>query len=170
MEVIVIRHSSALEQGKTRAAGLSDGERPLTAQGERRARAVAAGLRTTLGSDCAINNILTSPLLRARQTAEILAGYLDDPPVDEVDELASPAQTQAIDACLHEHFGADRIVIVGHEPDLSTWVSWSLTRRHDRLLAFQPAGTALLDFPGVPEGGTGTLRWFLNPEQLRAQG
>ena len=63
-----------------------------------------------------------------------------------------------------------RLLLVGHEPDLATWVSWSLTRRRDRLLAFKKAGAALLEFPGPPEGGTGTLRWLLAARQLRALG
>ena len=61
-------------------------------------------------------------------------------------------------------------MLVGHEPDLATWVSWGLTRRRDRLLAFKKAGAALLEFPGAPDGGTGTLRWLLTAQQLRALG
>jgi phosphohistidine phosphatase len=167
MEVIVIRHSIALGPEPAQAAGLSDGERPLTDHGKRYARAAAAGMRAVLAA-APVNTILTSPLLRARQTSEILAGYLDDPPADETDALAPATTMAAIDSELHQHFGAHRVLLVGHEPILSHWVSWSLTRRHDRLLAFKTTGAALLAFPGAPEGGTGTLRWLLTPEQLHA--
>jgi phosphohistidine phosphatase len=169
MDIIVIRHGIALEADKAQRLGLSDAERPLTPEGQRQARAAAAGLRATL-AELHIDDIVTSPLLRAVQTTEILAGYLDDPTIEEADALAPPVDMQALDEFLHSHFGDRRLVLVGHEPDLANWVSWSLTRRRDRLLAFKKAGAALLEFPGPPEGGTGTLRWLLTAQQLRALG
>ncbi|WP_423822898.1 phosphohistidine phosphatase SixA [Salinisphaera sp. SPP-AMP-43] len=169
MDIIVIRHGIALDGDTAEGMGLSDAERPLTALGERRTRAAAAGLRQAL-TDLPVDDILTSPLLRARQTAAILADYLDDPPVDQADVLAPAMDMEAVDSWLHAHFGERRVMLVGHEPDLATWVSWSLTRRRDRLMAFKKAGAALLEFPGAPDGGTGTLRWLLTAKQLRALG
>lgn len=169
MDVIVIRHGIALDADAATQLGLSDEERPLTPKGERRLRAAAIGLRAVL-SDMPVDDILTSPLLRARQTAEILADYLDNPPVDEASALAPPVDMAKLDTFLHQHFGERRVMLVGHEPDLATWVSWSLTRHRDRLMAFKKAGAALLEFPGAPEGGTGTLRWLLTAGQLRALG
>jgi len=169
MDIIVIRHGIALDADKTRTLGLSDAERPLTPKGQSRTRAAAAGLKAALDG-AGIDNIVASPLLRARQTADILAGYLDDPPIDEADELAPPIDLAELDDWLHSRFGSRRLLLVGHEPDLATWVSWSLTRRRDRLMAFKKAGAALLEFPGPPEGGTGTLRWLLTAAQLRQLG
>ncbi len=168
MEVIVIRHGLALDADKAKAMDLSDAERPLTDKGRRRTRAAAGGLRDVL-ADRHVDNILVSPLLRARQTADILGGYLDDPPIDEISALAPPVDMAALDACLHACSG-QRLLLVGHEPDLANWVSWSLTRRRDRLLAFKKAGAALVEFSGAAEGGTGTLRWLLTAAQLRAMG
>lgn len=169
MDIIVIRHGIALDADAAARLGLSDDERPLTPRGERRTRAAAIGLRATL-ADMPVDDVLASPLLRARQTADIVAGYLDDPPIDEADVLAPPVDMTRLDAWLHQHFGERRVMLVGHEPDLATWVSWSLTRRRDRLMAFKKAGAALLEFPGAPEGGTGTLRWLLTASQLRELG
>lgn len=169
MDIIVIRHGIALDADKAHALGLSDGERPLTPEGARRTRASAAGLRAAL-KDLAIDDIVTSPLLRAVQTAEILTGYLDDPTTEETEALAPPVDMAELDGFLHTHFGDRRLVLVGHEPDLASWVSWGLTRRRDRLMALKKAGAAFLEFPGPPEGGTGTLRWLLTARQLRALG
>jgi len=169
MDIIVIRHGIALDADSAADLGLSDSERPLTAKGQRRTRAAAIGLRATLAG-ARIDDIVVSPLLRARQTADIIAGYLDDPTLEETDVLAPPVDMAALDRFLHTHFGDRRLLLVGHEPDLANWVSWSLTRRRDRLMAFKKAGAALLEFPGPPEGGTGTLRWLLTAEQLRALG
>ncbi len=169
MEVIVIRHGMALDADKAKAMDLSDAERPLTEKARRRTRAAPGGLRKAL-ADKRVASILVSPLLRPRHTADILGGYLDDPPIDEVHALAPPVDMAALDACLPACSGSQRLLLVGHEPDLANWVSWSLTRRRDRLLAFKKAGAALVEFPGAAEGGTGTLRWLLTAAQLRAMG
>lgn len=161
----MIRHSIALDPDKARSSGLSDGERPLTRPGNQRARGVACGLRLLL-QDSPVNVILTSPLLRARQTAAIVADYLGNPPVDETESLVPTTTMEAIDTELHRHFGAQRVILVGHEPSLSRWLTWSLTRHHDRFASLQTGSAALLDFPGAPEGGTGALHWLLTPEQL----
>lgn len=166
MEVIVIRHGDAISADQTEAIGLSDGERPLTDTGRRQTRAAAAGLRHILGND-RINYILVSPLLRARQTADILRDYLDDPIVDESVALAPTAGPEAIDAALRACTGTERVLLVGHAPDLGAWVSWGLTRKHDRLMALKKNGTACIQFPGLAEGGTGSLRWLLSGQQLR---
>lgn len=162
-----MRHGIALDADRAHEMGLSDAERPLTPKGERRTRAAAAGLRGVLDG-AVIDDIVTSPLLRARQTAELIAPYLDDANIEEAEQLAPPVAMEELDTFLHTHFGDRRLLLVGHEPDLATWVSWSLTRRRDRLMAFKKAGAALLEFPGAPEGGTGTLRWLLTAGQLRA--
>lgn len=165
MEVIVMRHGEAMPAEQATAIGLSDGERPLSDKGRRHTRAAAAGLRHTLG-DNRVTHILVSPLLRARQTADILGAYLDDPPIDEADALAG-GSVEAVDAALHACGNIERLLLVGHAPALGTWVSWSLTRKYERLMALSKNGAALVEFPGIAEGGTGTLRWLLSGEQLR---
>lgn len=166
MEVIVMRHGEAMPADQTADIGLSDGERPLTDQGRRDTRAAATGLRQTL-ADSRVNYMLVSPLLRARQTADIVGAYLDDPLVDEADALQPDAGAEAIDAALHASGNIERLLLVGHAPALGTWVSWSLTRKHDRLMSLSKNGVALVDFPGIAEGGTGTLCWLLDGDQLR---
>lgn len=166
MEVIIIRHGDALSADRTEALGLSDGERPLTDKGRRQTRAAATGLRHTLG-EARVDYILVSPLLRARQTADILHDYLDDPITDETDALAPATGAATIDAALHDYTGSERLVLIGHEPDLGIWACWSLTRKTSRFTAFKTNGAALIEFPGVAEGGTGTLRWLLTGAQLR---
>jgi|SRR5699024_8219870 len=169
MEVLICRHGDALSPEQTDTMRLSDDERPLTDKGRRQTRAAAAGLRHLLGED-RIGHVLVSPLLRARQTAEILRDYLDDPVTDESEALTPAAGVEAVDAALHACAGTERLLLVGHEPDLALWLSWSLTRKHERVTKFSKNGAALVDFPGVAEGGTGTLRWLLTGAQLRASG
>lgn len=167
MEVIVMRHGAAMPTDQATAIGLSDDERPLTDQGRRDTRAAGAGLRRMLG-DARVNYLLVSPLLRARQSADILGAYLDDPLTDTCDALRPDADTAAIDTALHASGNISRLLLVGHAPALGTWASWSLTRKRDRLTALSTNGAALIEFPGIAEGGTGTLRWLLPGAQLRA--
>jgi|GEM_PF-184382 len=177
MEIIVARHGEALAPTQAAAMGLSDAERPLTDSGRRQTRAAAAGLRHVLqgssgqagsGQAKSVQYMLLSPLLRARHTADILRAYVDDPVADETDMLQPGASVAEIDELLHGCAHSERLLLIGHEPDLSTWISWSLTRKPQRVVAFGINSAALLEFPGVAEGGTGTLRWLLTGPQLRA--
>lgn len=166
MEIILTRHGDALSPDKAEAIGLSDGERPLTEKGKRQTRAAAAALRHVLDNK-RVDYLLTSPLLRARQTGDILGGYLGDPVADPTDALAPAAGNEAIDTMLRTCGDSECLLLVGHAPDLGKWVSWGLTRQTCRLRQFKQNGVALIEFPGVAEGGTGTLRWLLTGTQLR---
>lgn len=169
MEIIVFRHGIALDRDEAAAMGLSDEERPLTEKGRQRTRVAATGLRAVLENG-RVDAVATSMLLRARQTAEILLDYVGAPNLVECEALRPGAGAPAVDAWLRERAPQERLILVGHEPDLSDWVSWGLTRRRERILAFRKAGSCLIEFPGHAEGGTGTLRWLLTSVQLRALG
>ena len=169
MEIIVLRHGIALDPEEAKGMGLSDPERPLTAKGRQRTRAAAVGLRKALAGS-PVDTIVSSTYLRAQQTAEILLDYVDNPPLLESNTLLPTAAVTELDAWLHARSPNSRLLLVGHEPHLSRWVSWSLTRKTDRLLSFKKAGSCMVEFPGPAEGGTGTLRWLLTAGQLRAMG
>lgn len=167
MEIIVFRHGIALDHEEALGLGLSDPERPLTQKGQQRTRAAAMGLRVALAGS-PVDTMVSSTYLRARQTADILVDYLDSPPLLETDLLAPEAKVQELDTWLHGRSPQSRLLLIGHEPHLSRWVSWSLTRKSERILSFKKAGSCLIEFPGPSEGGTGTLRWLLTAGQLRA--
>jgi phosphohistidine phosphatase len=112
MEVYFLRHGEA-----QKSAGRSDAERPLTeagaAQMEREASSIARlGLRPDL--------IISSPLVRARQTAEIVARGLRLAEAPRVDERLSPGfDLEALALILREHDTCAALMLVGHEPDFS---------------------------------------------------
>ncbi|MAA75774.1 MAG: phosphohistidine phosphatase [Salinisphaeraceae bacterium] len=167
MDILVFRHGIALEREEAARLGLSDAERPVTDRGRVRTRAAARGLMAALRG-ARVDAIVTSPYLRAAQTAALLAECLQIDRVIECDALVPGQGPSAVNAWLREQPAHKCQLLVGHEPDLSEWVSWGLTRRHDRLLSFKKAGCCLLEFPGSPEAGTGNLRWLLTAAQLRA--
>jgi phosphohistidine phosphatase len=123
MRLFVVRHAEA-------APGDPDELRPLTAAGQNAARALAERLA---GEQ--IDVILTSPLLRARETAEAIA-RVSRAPV-EVDERLAPGATAA--AAKEAVTGrGETVVTVGHQPDCSE-ILLELTGREER---FTPAGFA----------------------------
>lgn len=167
MEIIVFRHGIAIERDEAAELGLSDADRALTGKGHRRTRAAARGLRSVLanGGDTVV---VSSPLLRARQTAEIVADCLGDATLEETAALRPGAGVDAVDRYLSECGPAGRCILVGHEPDLSTWTSWAMTGRDRPIVTFKKAGACRIDFPNAAEPGEGTLRWLLTAGQLRA--
>jgi len=112
-ELYLIRHGLAEDRGE---AWPDDSKRPLTEDGMSRLRKQARGL-ARLG--VTLDIVLTSPLVRARQTAEIVAAGLDPRPnLATIDSLAPDGTYQAVMADLEKHTRKGRIALVGHEPDI----------------------------------------------------
>ncbi len=162
MEVCLVRHAIAVERG---AAGYSDDRvRPLTADGRKRMAEAAAGLTGLFVAE----KILSSPLLRARQTAEIL-GKAWKLPVVEVDGLGNGDH-----AGLLETLGgvdAERVALVGHEPWMSEFLSVLLTGDPSLVASeFRKGAAALAWCDGPARAGNFHLRWLIQPGGLRAMG
>lgn len=106
--------------------------------------------------------VVTSPLVRARQTAELLcAGIgLGDEPVDD-GRLAPGAGWGEMARIIADHPDARRIMFVGHEPDLSRTVAELTGAASVRM---RKGGLACVEFPGTPEPGSGELAWLLDPD------
>jgi phosphohistidine phosphatase len=160
--LLIIRHAIAVDPG---SGGMADEDRPLTPEGAKRWKEAAQGLAAILDPPGAL---LTSPLLRARQTAEIAGlawGGLDPRKTDalaggEFDELAAIVDT---------HRDQELVALVGHEPWVSTLLARLLGTRHGERLAFKKGGAALVEVPaGLAAGGQ--LVWLLPPRLLRALG
>lgn len=116
-ELYILRHGIAVDPG---TPGISDDERPLTAKGENRMRQIARGLRAL---DLKIERIVTSPLLRARATAEIVARELDQRNYLEIaNVLQTGSSASTIKRWLRDR-PEERLMIVGHNPTLSDLVS-----------------------------------------------
>ena len=109
--MVLLRHGTAVPHG---AAGLDDADRPLIKAGEREARDAGRALRALhLRPDA----VVTSPLVRARQTAQIAAAELGVKSVED-DALRPGFGHGALDALFARHDG-DCLVLVGHDPDFS---------------------------------------------------
>jgi phosphohistidine phosphatase len=158
MKVYVVRHAAAEDAGP----GRGDAERRLTSEGRRDFEESVRGL-AALG--VRLDGIFTSPLVRARETAAILAATLPGP-LPEVLDVLGPAG--GIEAVLRALRGAaDRIAVVGHEPSLGHLVSLAATGVATDGMPLRKGGVACLAFPGTPRPKGATLSWLLTPKQLR---
>ena len=124
MELYFLRHGLAGERSEWTGP---DEARPLTEAGKTQTANEAAGL-TRLG--LVPDLILTSPLVRARQTAEILAQGLGVAKRVVIDErLSGGFRRKLLREIDKEHRGQDRLMLVGHEPDFSHVVGRVIRRR-----------------------------------------
>jgi phosphohistidine phosphatase len=159
-ELYFIRHGLAEERGD---AWPDDAKRPLTDEGMSRMRKAARGL-ARLG--VAIDIVLTSPLVRARQTAEIVAGELDPrPSLVNVESLTPGGSYAAVVADLDKHSRKTRIALVGHEPMIGELASKMIGSRHP--IEFKKGAVCRIDVEQVPPTGPGDLRWLMTTKILR---
>jgi phosphohistidine phosphatase len=162
MQLLVIRHGIAVERG---TPGIPDEDRPLTPEGEEKFAEAAKGLAGLVARPDAL---LTSPLLRAKQTAALAAAAWGRIDPEETPALAGGTfEEQA--TVLDRYRGDATVAVVGHEPHLSALLARLLGSRHDDRVAFRKGGAALVDIPGRLAGG-GQLVWFLPPKVLRKLG
>jgi|SRR5579862_229256 len=159
MRLLIVRHAIAVERG---TEGVKDDERPLTKRGIARFRSAARGIARTLRRP---DLLLTSPLLRAHQTADILAKAWGRTTPKKSDALAGGA-VREIAAAIGEQGTDALVVLVGHEPHLSALLAHILGGSRAERLAFRKGGCALVECDAGLDGG-GRLLFFLTPKILR---
>ena len=161
LELYLIRHGIAAERGKDWP---DDSKRPLTPEGISRLRKAARGLNE-LG--VGFDQIVTSPLVRTRQTADIFAEELKSkPPVVTSDALAPAGTPASVIQEIAKHVRKPRLALVGHEPNLGELAAQLIGSRTP--LEFKKGGICRIDFDVLPPKGAGALRWFLTPKLLRS--
>jgi phosphohistidine phosphatase len=112
--------------------------------------------------------IITSPLVRAVQTAEIAQAALEVKDAPKTDDRLSPgADWAAIAQAMADHHQAARVMFVGHNPDFESAVDLLSGGAAVRL---RPGSVACLEFPGVPEPGQGEIAWLLDPDLYLDEG
>jgi phosphohistidine phosphatase len=162
MELLLIRHAIAAERDAQRWR--DDGARPLTPLGMRRSRRAAAGLKVIAKAP---DQLLTSPLVRARQTARILTEVAGWPPAEEVAELLPGTAALKVLALLSKN-RRKRIALVGHQPDLGTLLSACLLGNHGVMpVDMKKNAVACVEFQGPARAGLAVLRWLATPRMLR---
>jgi len=167
MNLYLMRHGIAAAAERSGIG--SDDERPLTPKGVKRLRRAAEGLRRL---KVPVDTIVTSPLLRARQTAEIVAPALGlDGHIEEMPELAPQHSVDRLISAVTHFSDREHLLLVGHNPLLSRTFSFLITGNEMTLaIELKKGGLCRIETDGLPPATQATLHWFLTPKQLRLLG
>lgn len=160
--IYVVRHAIAADIGPSCP---TDEVRPLTDEGVARWRLQVAGLRSL---DAAIDIVLTSPLVRCRQTAAILSEGLGGPPVEVLDALRPGGRLERVLAGIGDQRHAGSIALVGHEPSIGA-IAASLLGASGTV-PFKRGAVCRVDVESFPPRAAGALVWMLPPKVLRRLG
>jgi phosphohistidine phosphatase len=160
MNLYVLRHAIAVEPGSP--AFTDDSQRPLTGKGAAKMTRIASGLRK-MGVE--VDLILSSPYLRARQTAEILAKTFS------ITEMLIPTSALEPDAPasqiineINDRFSKfHNIVLVGHQPYLNTLISTLISGDPTLGITLKKGGLCRLNIEHLHYDRCATLDWLLYP-------
>ena len=168
MKLLIVRHGKAEDRDDWAATGAHDDARPLTTEGRELMRVGAIGLHTIVES---IDVLASSPLVRAQQTARIVADAYGIAGIVEIDALRSEARPSELYEWLCEMEGNDIVAVVGHNYHLEEFASWLLTGRKDRVIDIKKGAAVMIELKGLSRKhkgpDTATLLWALTPAQLR---
>jgi phosphohistidine phosphatase len=156
LQLFLLRHADA---GDPAAWHGDDADRPLSEKGELQAERLGAFLA---GIGFRADVLITSPKVRARRTAEIVAEAIGaGVRLDE--RLAGAFDPETVDAIVAEAGGPARVVLAGHDPDFSQLLGWLVGADG---LTMKKGAFARIDIRGSVAGGRGALRWLIPPDLL----
>jgi len=142
-----------------------DAARKLTEQGAEKIRKAAAGMNA---SGLVLKSILTSPITRAMETAQIVADEMSGPKPRTIAELSTGASPAGVLEALSKPRLPESVLVVGHEPTLSRVASLLLTESSEALsIRLKQGGVIALEFPDRIGKGAAQLRWMMTQRQLR---
>ena len=135
----------------------------MTSEGIARLRKEAKAIE---GLGVSFDQILSSPLVRARQTADVFAEELKaKPPIANTDALTPAGSPGAVIQELGKHMRKARIALVGHEPNMGELAAFLIGAKVP--LPFKKGAICRIDFSVFPPKGKGELCWFVTPKMLR---
>jgi phosphohistidine phosphatase len=160
-ELFIVRHGPA---GKSLDDKKMDETRPLTKKGKEKMKDIARGLSDM---DISFDKIVTSPLIRCAETADILSKCgTGKKCVESIDALKPGGSGDELIGYLNALDGVDKVAIVGHEPFLSEFASYCLAKSKNSFIDLKKGGVIALEFSGMIKPGTGKLCWMMEPSQL----
>lgn len=161
MNLYLIRHAIAIDEG---TEGYEDSERPLTDSGRKKMRMIAKGLR---GIGVGIDLIISSPYVRARETAEVLADVFKiKTEIGFSENLVQLGDPNLLIAEINEKYSVDSIAIVGHEPNLSALTGLLVSENAKIDMLYKKGGVSKLTTDDLHHSRTATLEWLLTPKIL----
>jgi len=165
MDCVLMRHGVAIETAEWSDL---DETRPLTDQGRKKVGQVAKGLAAM---ELAPTHFFTSPLTRARETAEIVQAILCPSVTMRLCAALKPDSTpQLLASFLRTLPDRSVVLCVGHEPLLGATSAYLLSGQASQNFPMKKSGVGLIHLPGPARAGEGQLHWWCTPAQLRALG
>jgi phosphohistidine phosphatase len=163
MNLYILRHGIAVEPGTPGYA--KDADRPLTPEGERKLLQIAEAMEAL---DLTFDLILSSPYLRARQTAEIVAEALKArKKLEFSDSLVPGGNTKKLVELLNRlQPPPENVLLVGHEPYLSGLVSLLVSGEATLAVVMKKGGLCKLATESLKHGRCAALEWLLTPKQM----
>jgi len=160
MNLYIIRHAIAVDEGT--AGYESDSERPLTDKGRKKMRQIAKGLRKL---DVEFDLILSSPYVRARETAEILAEVFKmKKNITFTESLIPLATPELLIGEINETYSVESIAVVGHEPHLSTLIGILVAENAKLDVTLKKGGVCYITADDLHHSDhRATLEWLLTP-------
>jgi phosphohistidine phosphatase len=167
MDLFLLRHAIA-EPAAQSGAGL-DRERRLTPEGEEKMREIAEGMKAC---ELEFDLILSSPYVRAKQSADIVAEVFHCKKRLELSPNLTPdgSPQKLIDELNSNHADKESILLAGHEPYLSGLLSLLISGDAGIAINFKKGGLGKLTVDRLRHGRCATLEWLLTPRQLRGLG
>lgn len=163
MNLYILRHGLAGQPG---AHGMAkDADRPLTAEGKQKLRKIAAAMKAL---DLSFDLILSSPYARARETADIVAAAFNARKELECSDTLTPSGSprELIRLLNHRKPQPESLLLVGHEPYLSTLISLLVAGVGDLSIVLKKGGLCKLAAESLRPGRCATLEWLLTPKQM----
>ena len=163
IELYFFRHGIAVDRDESGA--LADEDRPLTDEGKQKTKLAAKGFKR-LGIE--VDRILSSPWLRAVETADIVAQVMSLE-VAELPELAGDRSVEELLSSLTKQRD-QRLMLVGHEPLLGNTVGRLLCNGAEFRIDLKKSGVCAVQLDALPPRAPATLLWLLTSRQLRLMG
>lgn len=163
VDLYLVRHAIAFDFDKSQWP--DDSRRPLTPEGLKRFGRAARGLREIVPS---VEMVLSSPWVRAWQTAELLESEAGWPRPVACEALGSGRGPAGILQALQPFATYNAVALVGHEPGLHELASYLLTADTDAQIEMRKGSVAHLEIGEGLRPGAGRLHWLLPPKVLRA--
>jgi phosphohistidine phosphatase len=159
MKLYILRHGDAVEHGDSR---YKENERPLTPKGIQRTKQLAHVLREM---EISFDTILSSPLIRARQTAEIIARGQSSEKVELTDHLTPAGSMEKLVERINV-LRPESVLLAGHEPYLSGFISLLTIGAPNLPIKMKKGALCRLEVDSLSCGKCATLEWLLQPRVI----
>lgn len=166
MRIVLFRHGLAVDRDEAQKKKIDDAMRPLVEKGKIKSLKVAKLLKAY---EPRFDLLVSSPLLRAQQTADVVSRVLTYGRYAESFELAPETPPHAFARWLQsEASQCSSVLVVGHEPQLSSFASWCLAGTDDSFIDLKKSGVICLNLESAEAVGPkcAELKWMIHPKLL----